>query len=230
MNSFDAALDALVLKPEFGPTAIHIIRTVADMYTFKGMVLIPILWWIWFQPTVRREWRREIVIATFMSGVLSLVLGRALADLLPFRTRPVYDPGVPLHFPAGLPQDAALVSWSSFPSDHAMLWSAVAAGIFVVWRLVGLLALLYTAIFICLPRAYLGYHFPTDLLAGVAIGVVITYALTREVIRKRYAPQLLRWIERYPGPSAMVGFIVCVELVTQFDELRKIASFASRLV
>jgi membrane-associated phospholipid phosphatase len=230
MNSFDAAIGALLVKPEFGPTAIHIIRAVADMYTFKGMVLIPILWWIWFQPAARREWRREIVIATFASGVLSLGVGRALADLLPFRTRPVYDPSVHLHFPAGLTQDAALASWSSFPSDHAMLWSAIAAGIFIVWRSIGLFAFAYTAIVICFPRAYLGYHFPTDLLAGVVIGVTITYLLTREFIRTRYAPQLLRCIQRFPGPFAMLGFIVCVELVTQFDELRKIASFASKVV
>ena len=109
-----------------------------------------------------------------------------------------------------------------------MLWSAVAAGIFIVWRLIGLLALIYTAIFICFPRAYLGYHFPTDLLAGATIGIVITYVTTHDIIRKRYAPQFLRWIERYPGPSAMVGFIVCIELVTQFDELRRITSFASK--
>jgi undecaprenyl-diphosphatase len=230
MNSIDAAIGALVAKPEFGPTGIHIIRSVADMYTFKGMVLIPILWWIWFQPAARREWRREIVIATLASGVLSLAVGRALANLLPFRMRPVYDPGLHWHFPAGLTPDAALASWSSFPSDHAMLWSAVATGIFIVWRSIGVLAFAYTAIVICFPRAYLGYHFPTDLLAGAAIGVVITYVLTRESVRARYAPQWLRWTQRYPGPFAMVSFIACVELVTQFDELRKIASFASKVV
>jgi membrane-associated phospholipid phosphatase len=228
MNSFDTAIEALLTRPNFGPTATHILSAVADMYTFKGMVLIPILWWIWFQPAARREWRREIVIATLVSGVLSLAVGRTLAALLPFRARPLYDHNVHLHFPAGVPQGAALASWSSFPSDHAMLWSAVAAGIFIVWRLIGLLALIYTAIFICFPRAYLGYHFPTDLLAGATIGIIITYVTTHDIIRRRYAPQFLRWMERYPGPSAMVGLIVCIELVTQFDELRRIASFASK--
>lgn len=33
-----------------------------------------------------------------------------------------------------------LASRSSFPGDHAMLWSMVAAGIFIVWRFIGLLA------------------------------------------------------------------------------------------
>jgi membrane-associated phospholipid phosphatase len=68
----------------------------------------------------------------------------------------------------------------------AMLWMSVATGIFIVWHGVGALALLYTAIFICIPRAYLGYHYPTDLLAGAAIGIAITYVMTRDAVRTRY--------------------------------------------
>jgi undecaprenyl-diphosphatase len=40
----------------------------------------------------------------------------------------------------------------------------------------------------------------------------------------------LRWIERHPGPSAMLAFILCLELVTQFDELRKFVSSAARFL
>ena len=109
-----------------------------------------------------------------------------------------------------------------------MLWMSVAAGIFIVWRRVGVLALLYTAIFICVPRAYLGFHYPTDLLAGAAIGIAITYVMTRDSVRTRYATQLLRWIERYPGPSSMLAFVLCLELITQFDELRKLVSSISK--
>jgi undecaprenyl-diphosphatase len=81
-----------------------------------------------------------------------------------------------------------------------------------------------TVLFICVPRAYLGFHYPTDLLVGAALGIGITYVMTRDAIRVRYAIPALRWIERYPGPSAMLAFILCLELVTQFDELRRLAS------
>jgi membrane-associated phospholipid phosphatase len=226
MNSFDTVIETFLTRPNFGPLLNHAIRAVADLYSFKGLVLIPILWWIWFQPGERREWQREIVISTIVSGMLALATGRLLADLLPFRERPLYDPNLHLHFASSSARDAMLTGWSSFPSDHAMLWMSVATGIFIVWRGVGALALLYTAIFICIPRAYLGYHYPTDLLAGAAIGIAITYVMTRDAVRTRYATQSLRWIERYPGPSAMLAFVLCLELVTQFDELRKFASFA----
>jgi len=228
MNSFDTAIEIFLTKLSFGFAFNHAIKALTDLYTFKGLVLIPVLWWIWFQPAERRERQREMVIATIVSSLLALAIGRLLADLLPFRVRPLYDPNLHLHFPSGSLPDAMLPTWSSFPSDHAMLWMSVEAGIFIVWRRVGVLALLYTAIFICIPRAYLGFHYPTDLLAGAAIGIAITYVMTRDSVRTRYATQLLRWIERYPGPSAMLAFVLCIELITQFDELRKLASSISK--
>ncbi|SAL71349.1 PA-phosphatase like phosphoesterase [Caballeronia udeis] len=228
MNSFDTAIETFLTKLNFGFVFNHAIKALTDLYTFKGLVLIPLLWWIWFQPGERRERQREIVIATIVSSLLALAIGRLLADLLPFRVRPLYEPNLHLHFASGSLPDAMLPTWSSFPSDHAMLWMSVAAGIFIVWRRVGVLALLYTAIFICVPRAYLGFHYPTDLLAGAAIGIAITYVMTRDSVRTRYATPLLRWIERYPGPSSMLAFVLCLQLITQFDELRKLVSSISK--
>ncbi|MCC8395646.1 phosphatase PAP2 family protein [Paraburkholderia sp. MMS20-SJTR3] len=223
MNSFDSSIETYLSSLHFGPIATLSIRAIANLYTFKGLVLIPLLWWMWFQQDERRAWRREMVIATLASGLVALFLGRALTHWLPFRVRPIYSPELHLQF-ANATKDSMLTDWSSFPSDHAMLWMAIATGIFLVWRWVGVLAILYTALFICVPRAYLGYHYPTDLLAGAAVGIGITVLMTRDALRARYATPALRWMERYPGPSAALAFILCLELVTQFDELRKAAS------
>ncbi|MEX3667579.1 phosphatase PAP2 family protein [Paraburkholderia phenoliruptrix] len=224
MNSFDTTIEKYLSNIHFGFFTTHAIETVADLYTFKGLLLIPVLWWMWFQSGERTKWRREMVIATVLSGLVALFVGRALTHWLPFRVRPVYSHELNLHFPTSVSKDALLTSWSSFPSDHAMLWMAIATGIFLVWKRIGLLALAYTVLFICLPRAYLGFHYPTDLLVGAAIGIAIAYVMTREAVRARSAAPLLRWTERYPGPSAMLAFVLCLELVTQFDELRKLAS------
>ncbi|APA89816.1 phosphatase PAP2 family protein (plasmid) [Paraburkholderia sprentiae WSM5005] len=224
MNSFDSSIETYLSNLHFGHFATHSIQAVADMYTFKGLVLIPVLWWMWFEQDKCREWRREMVLATLVSGVMALFVGRLLTHWLPFRVRPVYSTELHLRFASGDIKDAVLTNWSSFPSDHAMLWMAVATGIFLVWRRIGVLAFLYTALFICLPRAYLGFHYPTDLLVGAAVGIAITLVMTRDAIRTRYATPVLRWIDRYPGPAAMLAFILCLELVTQFDELRRLAS------
>ncbi|MEX3857855.1 phosphatase PAP2 family protein [Paraburkholderia sp. BR10923] len=224
MNSFDSTIETYLSSIRFGHFTTQSIQAIADLYSFKGLVLIPVLWWIWFQRDERAQWRREIVLATLLSGVVALFVGRLLAHWLPFRVRPIYNPELHLQFARGATKAAQLSDWSSFPSDHAMLWMAIATGIFLVWRGIGVLALLYTALFICLPRAYLGFHYPTDLLVGAALGIGITLILTRDAIRKRYATPVLRWIERYRGPSAILAFLLCLQLVTQFEELRALAS------
>jgi membrane-associated phospholipid phosphatase len=222
MNSFDTVILGILTQIHLAPVLNHAIRVIAGLYTFKGFLLIPLLLWIWFEPSDRRDWQREMVIATVASGLIALAAGRALAHFLPFRERPLFNPELHLHFASSSLREAALSDWSSFPSDHAMLWVAIAMGIFLVWRLVGVLALLYAALFICLPRAYLGFHYPTDLLAGAAIGVAITWIMTRDAVRQRTAEPVLRWTMRYPGPASMLAFLVCFELVTQFDDLLRL--------
>src|ERR1700761_3541875 len=165
MNNIDAVFERYLSSLNFCPLCNHAINAVTNFYTFKGLLLIPVLWWLWFRADERREWTRQIVIATILSGILALFIGRVLADFLPFRMRPINTPEWHQHFAAILHRESVLPAWSSFPSDHAMLWMSVAVGIFIASRRVGIFALLYTAIFICAPRAYLGIHYPTDLLA-----------------------------------------------------------------
>ena len=224
MNSFDLAIETYLSNVHLGYFATRSIERITDLYTFKGLVLIPVLWWMWFQQDERSEWRREMVFATLLSGLVALFVGRLLTHWLPFRVRPIYSAELHLRFAGNNIKDALLTNWSSFPSDHAMLWMAVATGIFLVWRSIGVLAIVYTVLVICVPRAYLGFHYPTDLLVGAAVGIGITYLMTRDAIRVRYARPALRWIDRYPGPSGMLAFLLCLELVTQFDELRTLAS------
>jgi len=192
MNRFDTVILEFLTGIQLPALADHAIRVMVGLYTFKGYFLIPLLWWIWFQPHPRREWRREIVIATAASGLISLAVGRSLARCLPFRQRPMFSPDLHLHFASMSLREAQLSTFSSFPSDHAMLWMAISVGIFLVWRGIGTLAMLYTVLFICLPRAYLGFHYPTDLIAGAFIGIAFTYILTRDAVRERTARPVLQ--------------------------------------
>lgn len=220
MNVFDTAIQTFLTGVAADlPILNHPIRVLAALYTFKGLALVAVLWWIWFKPGQRAEWEREMVVATILSALLALATFRIVAHFLPFRMRPVYNPELHLQFPSDDLGAAVLPTWSSFPSDHAMLWVSVATGIFLVWRAVGVLALLHTAIFICLPRVYLGWHYPTDILAGAAFGAATTWTMTRDAVRTRFAVPILRWLQKSPGPGYTLLFALCFELVTQFEEL-----------
>jgi membrane-associated phospholipid phosphatase len=61
----------------------------------------------------------------------------------------------------------------SFPSDHATMAGAVAAGLLLVnWRL-GALAVVAAAL-MGFARVYIAAHYPQDVLAGFAVGATVT--------------------------------------------------------
>lgn len=228
MNAFDENI--LVFFNQFAfrsPLFDHTVRALADMYVFKGVLLIALLWWIWFAPFQTDQKNREIVIATLVGGFLALGIGRAMASLLPYRERPIYNSDLDLHFPVSDPTHY-LRNWNAFPSDHAMLWIAVATGVFVFSRRVGTLALIYTVIFVCLPRIYLGLHHPTDIIAGAVLGFMVGLLMNWEPVRKRIARPMLKWSDSYPASFYMWGFLICYEMASQFDELRAIGQAVSR--
>ena len=77
---------------------------------------------------------------------------------------------------AVLPHALVLVHRStdaSFPSDHAVMAGACAAGLFAVHRRLGLLTLVL-AILMAFARVYVGAHYPLDVAAGLLLGALIT--------------------------------------------------------
>lgn len=61
----------------------------------------------------------------------------------------------------------------SFPSDHAVMAGAVAGGLLLVNRRLGLLAAL-AALLMAFARVYVGAHWPGDVVVGLALGAVVT--------------------------------------------------------
>lgn len=98
----------------------------------------------------------------------------------------------------------------SFPSDHAVMAGSVAAGAWLVDRRLGIFATV-AAVLMAFARVYVGAHFPLDVVAGLALGALVTgvgflvlraalvrasVALTRTPLRPLLAPH------RPEAPSA----------------------------
>ncbi len=60
----------------------------------------------------------------------------------------------------------------SFPSDHAVMAGAVAAGLWLVSRRLGAAATI-AALLMAFARVYVGAHYPRDVLAGLALGATV---------------------------------------------------------
>jgi undecaprenyl-diphosphatase len=72
----------------------------------------------------------------------------------------------------------------SFPSDHAVMAGAVAAGVWLANRRLGLVTAAL-AVLMAFTRVYVGAHFPLDVVAGLVVGAGIalaSYLLVRPVV------------------------------------------------
>ncbi len=65
----------------------------------------------------------------------------------------------------------------SFPSDHATIAGAVAAGLFLVSRRLGLIAVV-AAVAMAFARVYVGARYPGDVVAGLLLGASVTLLLS----------------------------------------------------
>jgi undecaprenyl-diphosphatase len=100
---------------------------------------------------------------------------------------------------------------------------AFAVGIFLVWRWIGVLLIVECALLVCLPRVYVGLHYPTDVIGGAVIGAFSAWLLTRAPLRRRLAAPFVRFMDAQPAVGYMLAFLLFFELATMFDEPRFIA-------
>ena len=189
----------------------------------KGGVLMLLVWWAWFRTDNRTSRDRDHIIATMLSCVVALAVGRILVIALPFRLRPLHETGLNFVKPYGVAEEA-LAKLSSFPSDHAVLFFALATGLFFISRALGVVTLLYAALVIALPRMYLGLHYPTDILGGALVGVVISWLGNLWLPGTRMVQFLkdLSWARPMYFYPAM--FLVTYQVADLFENSRAFAS------
>jgi len=121
-------------------------------------------------------WRRAAVAAVF-SAALALALGQAISDVVD-RVRPFVAEPHQVHLFAAHAADAG------FPSDHATASFAIAVAIFLRKRRWGAFAIVAAAI-LSVGRVAVGYHFPSDVLAGAALGSAAALLLWAPPLRRR---------------------------------------------
>ncbi len=196
----------------------------------KGAVFLAPIWYLWFRPAQTEQQTlqsRQRLFATICAMTIAIVLARLLADLLPFRERPAVN--AELHLVPIDGRSFKLASWSSFPSDHAVVWFTLAFGVLQLHRSLGVAACLYACL-LSGGRIYTEIHYPTDIIAAAAIAAGVTWLLCRRPVRiALYAP--VGWLQqRHPAAFYAGAFLVSYEIANLFDEARALGELAWRAV
>ncbi|MFZ1973236.1 MAG: phosphatase PAP2 family protein [Candidatus Acidiferrales bacterium] len=224
MNSFDAGIIAFLnhfahRSPDFD----YLVMLIGSNELIKGGVITALIWWAWFRPGENKTRDHEYLFYGILASFVAVLAARALADFLPFRDRPFANPALHFQLPYHVDFLDHMIDWSSFPSDHAAMFFALATSIFFVSRGAGILALLHAIFVVSLPRVYMGMHYPTDILAGAAIGVGIASTAKIVVVRAKVAGPPMHWLETSPQTFYPVLFLLTFLITVIFNPIRRVA-------
>lgn len=206
---------------------------VAESAVLKGGIFLAVYCWIWFEKGDRREELRRMIVASTVAALFVALIVRLMQTGLPFHPRPLHAPAFGLNMPLSVHPES-LRTWSSFPSDHAALFFALAVPIWTWSRPFGVVAFFWVLFVICLPRAYLGFHYPSDVVGGAVLGIVLMVAARGVLLKTSLPARIVRWSTLYPGAFSAISLLYALELATLFEDARHFAldalRFAGKLI
>jgi undecaprenyl-diphosphatase len=198
-----------------------VMLTLANHHLFKMFPLILILWGFWFatnSKTQQDNVRYDILKGLFGS-LLAMVVARIFARALPYAERPFRNPDLHLNLIPGL-DPSFLDKMSTFPSDNSTLAFALATTIYLVHKRWGIAAFFYSFSFIALPRVYLAFHYPSDILFGAMIGFLSVWIAVRTKFFYRVTSYLFSLEHTRPAVFYMGFFGLCSQMAQMFDDVR----------
>ncbi|MGA8727829.1 MAG: phosphatase PAP2 family protein [Terracidiphilus sp.] len=197
---------------------------------FNSVVIVSIIWFLLFDRNRPNRLGKDfdLLLGSAFFSLFATLAARGLALSLPFRARPIADTSIQFRVPADI--YLPVMKWSAFPSDHATLFFGLAAGIFLVSRRMGWLAIGWVSLVICLPLMYMGIHWPSDILAGAVLGVSCTQFARIPAIRAYIRQSVPLWHQNHPQVFYAVLFVWSYETASLFDDVRHLLKLVSHSI
>lgn len=186
--------------------------------------------YLWFSKgskTARFFATRCRIILIFFAFVPTYLIARLFQNIF-HRSRPL------INFPLKVPVDVDLEStWNlqkiifshngSFPSDHEALFLIFTTVAFTINRRLGFFSLIFS-IYYGLLQIAIGYHWPSDVIGGAALGflVALSMILLEPLLKKVLTPLVLQF-EIHPAQVYLISFLLLSDFVQNFRYLKNIS-------
>jgi undecaprenyl-diphosphatase len=82
---------------------------------------------------------------------------------------------------------------------------------------------------ICLPLLFLGYHWPSDIVAGAVVGVALMLLLCRLISATRLPDRVVRFSATHSPAFYAIAWLVALEIAVRFDAVQAFCLDAARL-
>ena len=202
------------------------VRIAADWYFLRCAPMIAAVWWFWFG--VDRRNRRTIVSGVAAASIAALAARSLQAwtfvHLRPFNLASEYS----LHVPTGIKTDWG--AGSSFPSDTTTLHVALATLLFLLSRRAGIVAFVWTGVMIALPRVYLTYHWPSDIIAGSILGVFFVIVAQKLKFARTLSDFVANQAERTAPVFYATAFLLMFQITSSFEDIVLLAKLAPSIL
>jgi membrane-associated phospholipid phosphatase len=229
-RTLDAVLLAL-LNHAIAAGPLHEIQFTVTDQELPDVVLAVGAVALWFTPRGNRA-LRDLVLLAFTSAVIVYATARVTQHFID-RPRPmlsvpmqlVIDPVTMSHV-----RDS-VTNFGSLPSDHTALMAIAVVVAFAVNRQAAI-ALMIFALWASAYRIAIGFHWPSDAVAGALLGTAVTVLLLH--FRKFAEPWLRRvhlLFHRRPAPAYALAFFFLVDFSQSFPLTKTLvkALFHTRL-
>ena len=143
---------------------------------------VPVVALMWILGSVfRNEKAKKGALMLVIIFIAIIIIGLSLKAVY-YRPRPFLNPTLSGISHVLVPKDLD----SSFPSGHALVVAGGAATAYLFLRKRYSIPLVAEAALVSYSRVYVGVHYPTDVLAGIILGVAIAFIIYAILNKNKY--------------------------------------------
>ncbi len=209
------------------PNLSVMVDVVANNNFVRGLPVFFALSFLWFKNKKGDHIKLSLALsATCLATVCSVLIQHIQPE---FGIRPFLDGRFNLHVPTSIDLESWKNSANSWPSDTATLFAGLCASVYLCHRFFGICVWAWTFVVILIPRIAFGYHYLSDVLSGIILGVAFVLIFSRA----SYSYFMIacdEWAQKHTALVSTLFVLFMSEMNNLFFGVRSVLSVIVKLM